>query len=205
WSIDPEVTFRRSVALVVTTVFALLLRARYSTLDIVKLLAICCCFGALLSLAFVLIVPDLGIMPDAREPAWRGIFLHKNVLGQFLLWGATSAVVLAGSEPRHRLAYYLAYCIFLALIVPTHSITSLIIGCLLAPAILVALSTRSGSSQSFLMAACFALAIAAAAVTFILVDPVSFLGVLDRESTLTGRADLWQAAFDRLQSRLWLG
>ena len=81
WSIEPSVTMRRSVALLMTTTFGLFLAARYDWNGLIQRLALAYAILALISVFLAIGVPELGRMQQIHEGAWRGAWLEKNSFG----------------------------------------------------------------------------------------------------------------------------
>jgi len=81
WSIDPAITMRRSVAIVMTTAFGLFLACRYDWHGLVQRFAAAYAFLAFGSLIFAVVLPELGRMQIIHEGAWRGMWLEKNSFG----------------------------------------------------------------------------------------------------------------------------
>ena len=80
WSVAPDVTFRRTVALFGTTAFGVYLASRYSVHDLLRLLGWVLTAIVVLSVVTVFFFPNHGISPE--DGTWRGIFVHKNALGR---------------------------------------------------------------------------------------------------------------------------
>ncbi len=79
WSAAPEVTLRRSVALVGTTAIGAYLAMRYTVSGQLRLLAWALGIAALLSWVFGLLLPSYGISNDPLfQGDWQGIFNHKK-------------------------------------------------------------------------------------------------------------------------------
>ncbi len=98
WSIAPDVTMRRGVALIATTIFGLYLGARYNWRELINLLAWNFTFLAVLSLLFVVAMPSFGVHHGVNDGAWRGLWYEKNELGAMMTAGLLcnlSAAVLS--------------------------------------------------------------------------------------------------------------
>ncbi|HFB54849.1 MAG TPA: hypothetical protein ENJ46_02905, partial [Hellea balneolensis] len=81
WSIEPQVTLRRSIALLMTTSFGLFLAMRYDWNQLVQRFALLFLVTALISLFLGLFIPQLGQMQEIHQGAWRGAWLEKNSFG----------------------------------------------------------------------------------------------------------------------------
>ncbi|MFZ5669358.1 MAG: O-antigen ligase family protein [Pseudomonadota bacterium] len=204
WSIDPAGTFRRSLALAVTVMIGLILAQRWSLRSATELVATTFAIGAVASFLLGAAVPSMGRMQEIFPGAWRGVWLEKNALGGLMSTGALIQLAAAVYSPRRRTLWILAACLCIALVVLSQSKTSLVIlatgaavagGCLLA---------RRGPVTAVLaLWAAVTGAVAAAAV--ILLAPELIFDALGKDATLTGRTEIWDAAWRQLMSRPQLG
>src|SRR5690606_14671134 len=94
WCIAPEVTLRRSVALVGMTLFGVLLAQRFTPDQLLQLLAWSLGLAALGSYMTIVLLPSYGIMEGVHLGAWRGLYLHKNHLGRYMALGALVFMLL---------------------------------------------------------------------------------------------------------------
>lgn len=102
WSFAPEVTLRRSVALIGTTLFGMYLATRYTPSELLRLFAWTFSIGALLSVVFVLVLPTYGLMPYHGQIVVRGIYRHKNLLARLMALNAATLLLLVPSSRRYR-------------------------------------------------------------------------------------------------------
>jgi len=72
WSIDPAITMRRSVAVMITTLFGLVLAARYDWNGLVQRLA--AAFAVLAVLSFLIFMKALGEGPGLRRTIWAALW-----------------------------------------------------------------------------------------------------------------------------------
>lgn len=205
WSIEPEVTLRRSVALLGTSAFGLYLAWRFTFRECVYLLAWSLSICAVLSIAFVVFLPDVGVMPGAYfEGAWRGAFLHKNILAYNMVWAVTALMLAVMMQKRGRAV--LTATIFLAglLITEARSAGALVVLATLVPIFFIAILLRRGN---FALAA-FAVSSMIAAIlagALLLDDWREVPQLLGRSSTLTGRVEVWDTIWAMIRDRFWLG
>ncbi|MFN0191986.1 MAG: O-antigen ligase family protein [Aestuariivirga sp.] len=206
WSADPALTFRRSAVLAVTTAFALYLVSRFAPAEIMKLVVLSFGIAGMSSLLFVLVDPSLAIEVDERGAALRGVFVQKNVFGEFMLFGGAAALILAASRTHRAGIYYLlVYFLAMALTVLSNSVTYIVIGFLLIPVVVIAVIKRRVSRLHFGMTGIVAFAIILLLSVTLASDPDTVLGLLARDRTLTGRTEVWQAVWEYIQMRFWLG
>lgn len=86
WSVEPDQSLRTGIGIVRISLFGAYLAVRYSSQDLLKLIASVLGIASVLSFSTALAVPGEGIM----DGAWIGIYDHKNVLGRRM---ALSAVL----------------------------------------------------------------------------------------------------------------
>ncbi|HEX7242230.1 MAG TPA: hypothetical protein VF263_18230, partial [Longimicrobiaceae bacterium] len=102
WSAAPEITLRRSLAFLGTTAFGILLAARYDTRTLLRLLAAALGLAAVLSAAFAVALPHLGVDQGVHAGAWQGVYTEKNTLGQMMVVGTVAFVLLRRLAERRR-------------------------------------------------------------------------------------------------------
>jgi len=85
WSIDFGVSFRRAIALLMTTILGLFLAARYDWSGLVQRLGYAFACLVVLTFLVVLIDPLRGISQEIHIGAWRGPWVEKNYLGSLVL------------------------------------------------------------------------------------------------------------------------
>lgn len=205
WSVVPELTLRRGVALGGTTLFAAYVAARYSMSELLRLLAWALGIAALLSLLFALALPSYGIYIDPRGEAWAGIYWHKNTLGRTMALGAIVFLFLALGDRKYRWIT-LAFCgLSVAILLFSESATSLatfLILLMLWP-LYRTLRWRSATAVPFYVMAALG---GGLVVAWLLVGNLEGLfGVLGRDSTLSGRTQLWSVVLERILERPWFG
>lgn len=102
WSVAPEDTLRRSIALLVGTLVGFYLAERFAQIDLLRLLAVALSIIMISSGVFALMLPSLGIMSEPHEGAWRGVFSHKNSLGRYAVLSVAVFAFLMWKMKTHR-------------------------------------------------------------------------------------------------------
>jgi O-antigen ligase len=208
WSVDPQTTLFRSLALVATSAFGFFLGHYFDLRRLILLLAINACFTLLISTVLIFAVPSIGIDDtDAWRGAWIGAFTHKNSFGAAV---AGSILVLFYAMLINRGLLRLCFGAMLGLafvlLVGSLSSTSLvmsIVGMLLATAYLLWQRARGLSIALF-----FAASVAAPVFAMILaqIDLFGlFLEAVGKDATVSGRTDIWYLAWPYITDRFWLG
>lgn len=204
WSDDPDLTLRRGAALAATTAFGLYLAARFSLRSLLRLLGWALGVAAVLSLAFALLLPGLGVGQGDHAGQWRGIYPHKNTLGQVMVLAALVFFLLWRDAERRRWipAAGLALCGALLLLSRSASAIAVLAVCAALLPLYAALRRPHGRGVPLGIAVVLAGG-AAAALAVANLDVV--LALLGRESTLTGRTLLWASAVEAVGARPWSG
>jgi exopolysaccharide production protein ExoQ len=194
WSGDPGLTFRRSIAVLATTIFGIDFALRYSIQE--QLRRLCFVLGLAVLLSVIVQVCWPGSIPvvdaDYTAEGWNGAFAQKNMFARVIV--LTALAFLMRSSGRRRLFKNgLVICCAFALIGAAQARTALVV--LLALLFLLAacrflLSARH-SRLVWLVGVVTGLPILYLAST-----NVEYLtGILGRNSTLTGRVGIWHMAF----------
>ncbi len=204
WSVSPDDSLRRAIALTITTFCGLYLGMRFSQLELLRLLAWALGVTMIGSWVVSLALPDLGIMKGTLAGAWRGMFAHKNQLGSTMMLAAVVFGVIAYRAERHRNLWWMAMVSALALVLLSSSQTSLLISILLLGLFgfskVLSLPARHAIPLAgVLVAGGFGVAILGG----FLVEPI--LAAMGRDITLTGRSEIWAGIFRAIGERPWLG
>lgn len=204
WSVEASLTLRQGVAVLGTTLFGVYLAVRFSFREQLRLLAWALGIAALLSVAFVLALPTYGIMTEARGEVWRGIFNHKNTLGRLMALSAVVFLILALDGRKYRGFLWAGFGLSLGVLLMSSSKTAL--AALLL--ILALLPLRRISRERYTLAIPFFIMMVlagGAAVLWFSVNAEGTLALFGRDTTLTGRTEIWQAVLDMIWRRPWLG
>ena len=205
WSAAPEVTLRRSIALLGTTLFGAYLSARYTLGGQIRLLAWALGIAAVLSLLCALALPSYGISSDPLTPGdWQGVFDHKNALGSSMALGAMVSLLLATSARRLRWLAWACFVLSLALLLLSNSVTAMVV----FSTLLILLPLYRALRWRYTLAVpalIFAIVLVGAVVVFSVSNWGVVLNALGRDVTLTGRTQLWDVVLDMIRERPWLG
>lgn len=204
WSVSPDQTLRRVVAIYATTLGGIVLGSRYRWADLAEVLA--AAFATLAVIAFVvpIVMPSIGIMHELFPGAWRGVWPEKNILGGIMALGFAILAGTAMLNPhRARLWWsFAALCLLLVLLSTSKtSLVALVMG--FGTLIFVALVRRSpaiGVATVWLAV----LGIGMVASVALFASDLLFKA-LGKDATLTGRTEVWTAAIRQIELRPWTG
>jgi O-antigen ligase len=205
WSLFPEVTSRRAIALAISCGFALYLGAAFRGPHLPRLLMRTGLIMAVGSLIMVFAFPDYGVHQADNAGLWRGLWYEKNQMGAVMVIVATASAACLASPDRRRLIPALALVLASALVLATQSKTSLL--CLvLGVGMIAGFWTMRQGGAAFAVFAVWAAA-AAGGVGFLIWDShsVEILEVLGKDPSLTGRTEIWEALMTRVAERPWTG
>jgi O-antigen ligase len=213
WSVAPDTTFRRAVALVLSSLFALYVITRFDARTIFKLLTIA-------FIVFIVVGIVAGMIPgvgrtggwNAYAGSWRGLTGNKNNFGRTLALAVAllPAAAAVGLIEWRRLVFLLTP-VALALLFLSRSATSLVTAfgsIVVGTAMYVVLGGRIGR---FRLAFGFGLVVGVIGVIVgaltIVFGWTVILEALGRDPTLTGRTRLWEwaLALSAELDRVWLG
>lgn len=206
WSLHPDITVRRTIALLFTTTFAVYMGLRWSLAETLALLATALGGLIVVSYVFIAAIPAIGIDHFLHEGAWKGVFWQKNVTGRMLVWFflATLWLLLNGHirGPLRALTYGVL-AMGLVMLPLSQSGTALLSTVLVVGVLLLARSLRGPRERLIPMAALLAFgAVVAVLLTAVFTRDILF--ALGRDMTLTGRTELWDHTLGDLRAH-WMG
>lgn len=200
WSVAPEISVRRALSLTTYTLLACYLALHYDVERIMRTLAWLVLALLAVSLVFILVLPGLSAMPDGR--GLRGIFTHKNQMGEFLV---LALIILPPAIKQQLIPKSLGWAgVVLVLVLQplVNSATALVITVILI-GIYGLLALLAYSTRVAMIVGAFGLS----ASLFLALGTYAYLDVLfdlaDRDPTLTGRTDLWAYVWSMIQHR-WI-
>ncbi len=190
WSVEPDVTFRRAIALFMTSLFGLYLATRYDWRSLVLLFAASFAVMAVAGFLGSLIAPKLFVHQVEYAGAWKGVWRHKNQMGSLMARGVVACVCAAVLMPRRRNMwwFFAAFCFLMVIL--SQSFTSVLATLLGLTIIGIFWTASKGALSGYVFGYCL-LMIALAAVAAVVFAPEALFQIAGRDSTLTGRAGIW--------------
>lgn len=207
WSTVPSITFRKTVSLIGTTLFAVYLASRYSFEEQIKIYGWTFGIAVVFSLIFGIAFPQYGISSlDAVNGAWRGIYSHKNGLGQSMFVSFLTFYFLSLSNIRvkYKLLCQSLYVLSIILIILAQSGTSLMSVVFIFTTSQV-LKSLSLTSKKGILAILIAIIIASLLLFVFLINFETLLTANNKDITLTGRTPLWATLWEFILQKPWLG
>lgn len=204
WSVFPDVTLRRSVALTFTTLFGLYLALRWRLEEAVGLLATGLGMLILLSFVFVAAVPQIGIDQDIHRGAWKGVFFQKNVTGRMIVWFSLSVLWLDWMGCRPKWLLRGSFLAAFVLLVMSRSGTGLL-STIMVAVVMLSVSLLRINIRTLIPALAFLGFGVLVAAALISADFREAMYMIGRDTTLTGRTELWRFAREMLKDDFVLG
>jgi exopolysaccharide production protein ExoQ len=209
WTYAPDVTPRRLIGLVGTTMVGVYLAARYDLQQQMKIFSKSICVAIALSILFAIALPKYGVMGGLHAGDWRGIYIHKNVLGKIMTLGlcifwlrlqATEGRVNQGD--RRNLLIWSGLAMFLLLMTTSSSSIVNVIFIWVASVVLSVLKLR----PRIMVPAVIIMVFAAVITSVLLSANAEFLvGLMGKNLTLSGRTDIWASVLRMISQNLWFG
>jgi O-antigen ligase len=197
WTIDIWTSVLRALALVLSTTLAAFMAARYARAELLRISVVLFGVLAILCVATVAAWRDVGMMNFyPYNGSWRGIFWHRNYLGATMALG-TLVCLLAWGSAANKLGkwaaiYLVVYLLTMSLVVLSHSATGMILAIIVlvgytASAAWLRWSPRMKAKQFAMLGVLLGASVAMAAARLDVL-----LGLFNRDSTFTGRVNLWK-------------
>jgi exopolysaccharide production protein ExoQ len=204
WSISPDQTSRRALAVVLTTLCGVAIGARWRWAAMAEMLA--ATFGVLTigSLVAGLFIPSIGRMSVTFPGAWRGLWLEKNIFGGQMAFALLIFAAAGMLRPERRRLWFSLALVAFAMMFASTSKTSLVAVTLGFVGFCLVLVLRRGGSLAVIAAWGAAVALIGLA-TVVMLSPDMFLNLLGKDATLTGRTKIWAAVMRQIQLRPWFG
>lgn len=197
WSVDPQTTLRRSFVYLFFGLFVVGIANSLSADEYMQIIRRIVFLSAIASLVLLEISPGAVLMSDGPM---RGVFTHKNVLGQVMAAGVLASLHgmrVGGSDRRSSVAMII---LFAALTFASRSSTSLILVFFFCGAdILLTISRRNVGAAAIIMI------VFTPVIAIFAFSPDMILGFLGKDATLTGRTDLWEYVKICISQRPLLG
>jgi O-antigen ligase len=201
WSGEPELTFRRGVMLVLTTLFGAYVGSRFPRSEFLRLLAIVCGIVAVCSLVFGLL--GLGTPVD-NTPGWYGIFVQKNVLGRIMAFAVLLFLIASRAQSSGPVVLRGGLILCALLLALSKSVTGLAVTALAILFLMVAPVLRKSLWRLTLGLLALG-SLGVFALFWVISNLNTVTDLIGRDITMTGRLKLWVVSFMMALPHLWLG
>jgi O-antigen ligase len=204
WSIDPELSLRRGVALLATTMMGVYLAARFDWLTALRLLGAVWFFLMAASFIAGLVAPGFARMSEVHVGAWIGGWSEKNALGGHAARASFLLAFLAWRDPGYRRWWIGGALLALSLVIFSRSTTALL-GAVLGLGIVFAAWWMLKGKRWSLALVWFGAAVGGLVLLVYLITPDIVFGLLGKDETLTGRTDIWASLGLAIEKKPMLG
>lgn len=204
WSYEPGVTFRRTVALIITTLFGLVLAARYDWNAMVQRFAAVFGVLAVVSIILGLFFPQYGVMSEIHVGAWRGAWVEKNYMGGAMTKGVVIMMCAFAMRPD-RAWLWLPLCgVCFLLVLLSTSKTSLLISLSMMGGFVLLRIFRRFPVLRIPLIYVIVLGVGLFA-TLMMTIPDEMFALIGKDRTFTGRTDIWNGLIASIKQAPWLG
>ena len=204
WSITPDVTLRRILALLFTTLGGVALAARWRWSTLTEVLAVAMTVMMVASLFLGALMPEWGRMHELFPGAWRGLWLEKNALGENMGLAAICMAAAAVMVPQRRRLWLVCAALASALVILSTSKTGLVV-LILALASMGFVGLVQGGPKRAIIGTWLAIMVVCAALLLVATQSDLIFDLLGKDATLTGRTEIWSGILHQMEQRPWTG
>jgi len=204
WSVQPGATLRGAVALLMTSLFALVLHGRFGAVGAARVVLAVLLLLVISSFVLLAIAPGQALHQMEHAGLLHGVFGHKNVAGNVLALAVPALVLVWQGQaigPRRAMLCTLLILVFIAL---TGSKTSLLV-VVMAFGVALAAPLSRGDLRVFAAMALAAGALGGILVTLAVTAPEMLTQAVGKDATFTGRTFIWQELAALVAERPMLG
>lgn len=204
WSITPDVTLRRILALLFTTLGGVALAARWRWSTLTEVLAVAMTVMMVASLFLGALMPEWGRMHELFPGAWRGLWLEKNALGENMGLASICMAAAAVMVPQRRRLWLVCAALASALVILSTSKTGLVV-LVLAFASMGFVGLVQGGPKRAIIGTWLAIMVVCAALLVVATQSDLIFDLLGKDATLTGRTEIWSGILHQMEQRPWTG
>ena len=190
WSADPDVTFRRATAHLLTGFFCIYIAGRITPEELMRRLTLAFLIGGLAS--FVYIGMGMGVHTGGSlGGAWKGVYGQKNELGRIASLAIIISIFMTPTTARERLIRIATISVFAIMVVMCQSRTNW-----LTLAVMLAVIPLTGFLRDRRVAPSLRIGVVVTAVVVLVlgvaVGAPAILAASGRDMTFSGRETLWR-------------
>jgi exopolysaccharide production protein ExoQ len=201
WSLYPAITLRRSILQIALMMVGIYLGERWSIEDFARLLSMAFALTMTTSIALFFLARTYVLDPD-HPKSWRGLGDNKNAFGQQM---AMAFVLFLLVRFQHfKWSRYIFLLMAFGLMFLSRSMTSVATGVLVVCLLPLWLLARLPPKQRLVALAACGL-VAAGVVGLAVMESKFLFQLMGKDSTLTGRTEVWQAILVSIRHHPFLG
>jgi exopolysaccharide production protein ExoQ len=204
WSFEKLNTLKDIFTITGSSLFGLYFASRYTLKQQLQLMSWTYGIVIVLSFVFAVAIPKLGIMGAAHQGKWRGVFSHKNGLGQSMVYSFLTFMFLSYQHKKYKLLMWIGMSLSVVLLLLSASTSSMFNLFMLVIVFFVLYIVRL---PYLVMMPVIALIITAGEAFYLwsINNSGAIFNSVGKDATLTGRTDLWQLTTDMIWKQPWLG
>ncbi|MEK6890323.1 MAG: O-antigen ligase family protein [Nanoarchaeota archaeon] len=206
WSHNPAITIQRIFAFFGTLIFCIYFSLRYDKKEQISLLTYALSAILLVSILIALILPSYGISEE-NNGAWQGAFNQKNALGRMMVLSLITFLFYL-SERKKLMAKILVIILMLfsiSLVYLSQSKTAILTTGIIAFIIIFTrILQKSNKITSAFFIILIGIIIILSGITIINYGK-DILNEIGKETTLTGRTELWSYSLDNIMKHPIIG
>ena len=205
WSVNFLYSLDSVIWFLLIVAFAMYMSVRYTLVEIVQLLFFTLLVSAILSIIFLIIMPNSALMVEGnRSGALRGIFEHKQNLSKFMGMGLILSIFFFRYIHKSIFLQLASIALFGYTLLAAEGVTSLLAAVVMVPFVAF-LTLRAWRHLAF--AGLLILAVLATIYlgALVVANLSSILDTLGRNPTLSSRLPIWEVSWYLIQERLWFG
>lgn len=212
YSVSEQITLINSIVFTGVTIYSFLLCALYKEEKaFIRMLSKYFIISIIVSLFFILFIPNKGIMLDDRLfYASVGVYGHKNILGRYMVIGFFTLIYQASRYKNilYKITNYIFAILAVYLIISSRSSTSVIYLIVLS-AIYCVIKNKNKSINSIINITCIS-GVIFSIFTLLSAQPrlyriFSNISIGGRDLGLTGRNLIWTFSLEKIKSNPILG
>lgn len=202
WAQMPGLVLRKCIGLYGATLLGVGFGIRFSFLDQLRLMNWLFRIIAVVSLGFVVLLPNLAVTPEGQ---WIGAFEHKNAAGSMLGLSLLVEWLRPAETLWSKMLRVFAVALYVVLLSHSDSVTP---GVVLVGTVLLIESYKFATLRLRLPRYAYFLAISivvAIGFTFAVTNSDNVMNLVGRSSNLTGRTEIWALVLSFVPQRPILG
>lgn len=206
WSNNLGITLQKIIAFLGTLIFSIYFCIRYESKEHIEIIAYAILFIIIVSIGIAFIAPDYGISYE-NNGAWQGAFNQKNVLGKIMTLGALVFLFYFADKKSvlNKTIALIGLISSLILIYLSQSKTAMLVVLLLSFTIISAVFLQKSDKTTKVLFAIIIGALIIISCVIIIYLGEDLLKSLNKDTTLTGRTELWSYSFNKIAERPLLG
>lgn len=208
WSDFPDLTQRRSLAILETTTFGFYFAARFSLKEQLQILSFTGTVFTAISLLFSVAIPSQAIESGIHAGAWRGPLLQKNLFARVLVLFFIASYLNRPTGKLWNAIRLLTVLVSFLLVILSGSKSALavliiIVGFIALQRFLYRIFLKN--PLSLVPAICTVLLLTISTLMLVVTNASVLAGSAGRDLTLSGRTTIWHALLTKIGERPFLG